>query len=91
MLEAAEKNASQDNEDLRKSTLLSAASRASGKLSSVPVGDSEGKKNDLLQRLENARRAEDLSLVEEILLTLRDMYPEVGLLPPGWVPSAGPK
>ena len=91
MLESAEKNASRDNEDLRTSTLLSAASKASGKLSSVPAGDSEERKNDLLRELENARRAKDPNLVEELLLKLCDMYPEAGLLPPGWVPSAGSK
>ena len=91
MLKSAQENASRDSQDLRASALLSAASKASGKLGSVPEGDREEEKNDLLRALENARRAEDLSLVEEILLKLRDMYPGVGILPPEWVPSAGSK
>lgn len=80
MLESAEKNASRDTEDIRKGVLMSGAEGAAAKLNSVPDDDAE-KKKSLLRDLENARKAQDLDLIEEILLGLCQTYPDAGILP----------
>jgi molecular chaperone DnaK len=81
MLESAERSASQDKEDLRTTLLMARALVAPEKLKEVTDPNRESEKTDLLRNLENARRANDVSLVEEILLQLCTMYPQAGILP----------
>ena len=51
----------------------------------VAGGDEPSSEKDaLLRDLENARKAEDLALVEELLLRLDRMHPLAGVLPKGW-------
>ena len=81
MLESAEKSASQDKEDLRKTLLMARALAAPEKLRGVKDPDRESEREGLLRNLENARRATDVPLVEEILVRLCRMYPQLGILP----------
>ena len=85
MLASAEKNAARDTEDIRKGVLMAGALGVTGKLSGTP-GDGE-KTKSLLRDLENARKAGDFDLMEDLLLRLCGMYPEAGILPSSY--SAG--
>ena len=84
MLESAERNAGRDGKDLRKSALLSRARNAAERLASAGGDKPSAEKDALLRDLENARKAEDLALVEELLLRLDRMHPLAGVLPKGW-------
>ena len=84
MLESAERNAGRDGKDLRKSALLSRARNAAERLASAGGDEPSSEKDALLRDLDNARKAEDLALVEELLLRLDRMHPLAGVLPKGW-------
>jgi molecular chaperone DnaK len=83
MLASAEKNAARDTEDIRKGVLMAGALGVTGKLSGTP-GDGEETKS-LLRDLENARKAGDFDLMEDLLLRLCGMYPEAGILPSSYL------
>ena len=68
----------------RRLLLLSRARSAPERLASVGGDEPSAEKDALLRDLENARKAEDLALVEELLLRLDRMHPLVGVLPKGW-------
>ena len=65
----------------RKTLLMARALAAPEKLRGVKDPDRESERADLLRNLENARRATDVPLVEEILVRLCEMYPQLGILP----------
>ena len=68
----------------RRLLLLSRARSAPERLASVGGDELSAEKDALLRDLENARKAEDLALVEELLLRLDRMHPLAGVLPKGW-------